>query len=344
MADVDLLAVRTFVTAAEAGQLQIAADLLAVTQQAVSKRVAALEKSLGVSLFTRTARGVRLTAEGQAFLPHARALLDAEERAVASVRPGRRPLRVDVIGRRAATAGVLRDFHRARPGVGLDVVTLTDVRAAVGALLSGAVDASFRCVTMPGFELPHGIRATPLFEEPLHLVTGPAHPFATAAEITPALLAGRRVWMPGNAPGTEWTAYYDALAAEFGLTLDTRGPNFGVEDMLATIAGSSTAATFLSDRTPLVRPAVHGLRRIPLRDPTPVYPHSLLWHADNPHPALAELRAHLASLPPGRPEGEVWAPPWALRAHRAHGRTRPRRTGTAPDSADSRGGHGPVPD
>ncbi|MDV6290724.1 LysR family transcriptional regulator [Streptomyces sp. UP1A-1] len=185
----DLLAVRTFVTAAEAGQLQIAADLLAVTQQAVSKRVAALEKSLGVSLFTRTARGVRLTAEGQAFLPHARALLDAEERAVASVRPGRRPLRVDVIGRRAATAGVLRDFHRARPGVGLDVVTLTDVRAAVGALLSGAVDASFRCVTMPGFELPHGIRTTPLFEEPLHLVTGPAHPLATAAEITPALLA-----------------------------------------------------------------------------------------------------------------------------------------------------------
>ncbi|MET9992342.1 LysR family transcriptional regulator [Streptomyces mutabilis] len=321
MAGVDLLAVRTFVTAAEAGQLQIAADRLAVTQQAVSKRVAALEKSLGVSLFTRTARGVRLTVDGQAFLPHARALLDAEERALASVRPGRRPLRVDVIGRRAATAGVLRDFHRARPGVALDVVTLPDVRAAVDAIRSGAVDASFRCVTMPGLELPDGIEATPLFDEPLHLVTGPAHEFAATQEITPAQLAGHRVWMPGNVPGAEWSAYYDALAAEFGFTIDTAGPNFGVEDLLDTIAESSTVATFLSDRTPLVKPTVQGLRRIPLRDPTPVYPHSLLRHADNPHPALAALLAHLASRPSGHLAAEVWAPPWALRRRPPDGRT-----------------------
>ncbi|MFC7984346.1 LysR family transcriptional regulator [Streptomyces sp. NPDC057336] len=338
MAGVDLLAVRTFVTAAEAGQLQIAADRLAVTQQAVSKRVAALEKSLGVPLFTRTARGVRLTVDGQAFLPHARALLDAEERALSSVRPGGRPLRVDVIGRRAATAGVLRDFHRARPGVALDVVTLPDVRAAVAAIRSGALDASFRCVTMPGFELPDGIEATPLFDEPLHLVTGPAHALAAAREITPARLAGHRVWMPGNVPGTEWTAYYDALAAAFGLTIDAVGPNFGVEDMLDTIAGSPTVATFLSDRTPLVRPAVDGLRRIPLRDPTPVYPHSLIRHAGNPHPALAALRAHLASRPAHHPDGEVWAPPWALRS-------RPPGAGPATaraaGSAEPGGGQGP---
>jgi DNA-binding transcriptional LysR family regulator len=43
-----------------------------------------------VPLFTRTARGAQLTIDGQAFLPHARGLLQAEERAAASVRPGRR--------------------------------------------------------------------------------------------------------------------------------------------------------------------------------------------------------------------------------------------------------------
>ena len=108
----DLDAVRTFVAAADAGQFSEAAAELSVTQQAVSKRVAALEKDLGVRLFARTARGVRLTSDGQAFLPHARELLHAEERAAASVRPGRRPLRVDVIGRQLAPAGLLRDFHR----------------------------------------------------------------------------------------------------------------------------------------------------------------------------------------------------------------------------------------
>jgi DNA-binding transcriptional LysR family regulator len=77
----DLQAVRTFVAAADMGQFQGAADNLEVTQQAVSKRIATLEKELGVRLFTRTARGARLTVDGQAFLPHARALLQAAERA-----------------------------------------------------------------------------------------------------------------------------------------------------------------------------------------------------------------------------------------------------------------------
>lgn len=84
----DLDAVRTFVAAADAGQFQQAAAALSITQQAVSKRIAVLEKDLDVRLFTRTARGARLTIDGQAFLPHARELLRVAERADASVRPG----------------------------------------------------------------------------------------------------------------------------------------------------------------------------------------------------------------------------------------------------------------
>ena len=117
---VDLNAVRTFVAAADAGQFQQAAAELSISQQAVSKRIAALERDLGVQLFTRTPRGARLTIDGQAFLPHARDLLGAAERAAASVRPGRRALRVDVIGRGLAPAALLRDFHRAHPDIALD--------------------------------------------------------------------------------------------------------------------------------------------------------------------------------------------------------------------------------
>jgi DNA-binding transcriptional LysR family regulator len=57
--DVDLDAVRTFVAVADAGQFSEAAVDLSITQQAVSKRIAALEKDLGVRLFTRTARAAR---------------------------------------------------------------------------------------------------------------------------------------------------------------------------------------------------------------------------------------------------------------------------------------------
>ncbi|WP_443073593.1 hypothetical protein [Streptomyces sp. NBC_01429] len=129
-----------------------------------------------------------------------------------------------------------------------------------------------------------------------------------------AQLAGCRTWMPGNMPGTEWAAHYDELAARFGLTIDSIGPDFGIEPLLDSTAASSTLATFVSERTPLVWPAGHDLWRIRLHDPTPVYPHSLIRRTDNPHPALTALRDHLTSAYPGRPDSGTWTPKWARRA------------------------------
>lgn len=304
----DLDAVRTFVTVADAGRFQEAAAHLTITQQAVSKRVAGLEKELGVRLFDRTARGARLTIDGQAFLPHARELLRAEERAAASVRPGSRALRVDVIGRRLAPAELLRAFHRAHPDAELDVVTLFDADAAIAAVRSGAIDASFRALTR---QLPSGLDATRVHDEPLQLVTGPAHALATARTVRPGRLAGHRIWMPGLVTGTEWAAYYDDLAAEFGLTIEATGPDFGTDPLLDTIADSASLATLVGEQTGMVWPADQDLRRIALRDPTPVYPHSLLWRTDNPHPALTTLRTHLDTNRPVPPAADTWRPHWA---------------------------------
>ncbi|MFE9094018.1 LysR family transcriptional regulator [Streptomyces sp. NPDC007264] len=308
----DLDAVRTFLAAADAGQFQEAAVELAVTQQAVSKRIAALERTLGVRLFTRTARGAELTIDGQAFLPHAREVLRAAERAVASVRPGRRPLRVDVIASRVAPSALMRGFHHAQPEIDLDVVMLFDVEAAVAALRSGAIDASFRAVAMPGRPLPEDIGSVRVLDEPHQLLTGPAHALARARSVTLAELAGHRIWMPGIVPGTEWAAYYDALVAEFGLTIEATGPNFGSDALLDTVADTPALATLTTEQTRLVWPAGHGLRRIPVTGPVPVYPHSLLWHRDNRHPALATLRAHLAAAASGRDTAGTWVPRWVL--------------------------------
>ncbi|MDH6630002.1 DNA-binding transcriptional LysR family regulator [Streptomyces sp. LBL] len=308
----DLDTVRTFVAAADAGQFQEAAAELAVTQQAVSKRIAALERNLGVRLFTRTARGAELTIDGQAFLPHARELLRVAERAVASVRTGRRPLRVDVIASRSAQSGLMRGFHHAHPDIELDVMMLFDIETAVAAIRSGAIDASFRAVGAPGRPLPEDIESVRVLDEQLQLLTGPAHALAGARSVTVADLAGHRIWMPGIVPGTEWAAYYDDLVAEFGLTIEATGPNFGSDALLDTIADTPALATFMGEPTRLVWPAGHGLRRIPVTDPTPVYPHSLLWHRDNPHPALPTLRAHLTATTAGHDTTGTWTPDWAI--------------------------------
>jgi DNA-binding transcriptional LysR family regulator len=308
---VDLDAVRAFAAVADARKFQEAAVDLSITQQAVSKRIAALERDLGVRLFTRTARGAQLTIDGQAFLPHARALLHAEECAAASVRAGRRALRVDVINRRIAPSALLRDFHRAHPGAELDVVTLFDADTAIAAIQSGAIDASFRAVTRPARQLPGGIEVTPVLDERHQLLTGPAHEFATARAVTPAQLAGHRIWIPGIVPGTEWAAYYDELAAAFGLTIDAVGPNFGTETLLDVLADSPALASLVGERTRLLWPADYDLRRIPLRDPAPVYPHSLIWRRDNPHPALTALRSFLGCTQPSHRDAGIWIPAWA---------------------------------
>ncbi|GGN88259.1 LysR family transcriptional regulator [Actinoplanes lobatus] len=296
----DFDAVRTFVAVADAGQFQETAAELSITQQAVSKRIAALERNLGVRLFTRTPRGAELTIDGQAFLPHARELLRAAERAVAAVRPGSRPLRVDVIASRLATTGLVRGFHQAHPEIELDVMKLFDVETAVAALRSGAIDASFRAVAMPGRPLPEEIATVRVLDEPLQLLTGPAHALASARSVTVAQLAGHRIWMPGITPGTEWAAYYDDLAAEFGLVIEATGPNLGADALLDTVADTPRAG-HLHRRTDPSR-----LARQPRATPHP---------GDRSHPGLPTLAA-LASRQsppgPGRPP----------RSPRRHGRPR----------------------
>ncbi|MGW5555749.1 LysR family transcriptional regulator [Micromonospora sp. NPDC003944] len=307
----NLDAVRTFVAAADAGQFQDAAVALSITQQAVSKRIAALEKDLGVRLFTRTARGTHLTVDGQTFLPHARELLRAEARADASVRPGRRALRVDVHSRRIAPAVLLQDFHRAYPRIELDVVTLdADVHAATAAVEAGTVDATFHAVTVAARHLPAAIRTVRVIDEHHELLVGPRHALANAGSVTPAHLAEHRIWMPGLAPGTEWADYYDELAAAFGLTIDLVGPVFGNEVLLAEIADSAELATLAGERTRYLWPDSYDLRRVPVRDPAPIYPLSLIWRDDNPHPALRTLRDYLDSRRAQAPATEVWLPHW----------------------------------
>ncbi|WP_250008466.1 LysR family transcriptional regulator [Actinoplanes sp. M2I2] len=302
----DLETVRTFLAVADTGQFQEAAVELHLTQQAVSKRIAKLEHGLGATLFTRTARGAHLTLDGRAFLPHAREVLRAVDRATASVRPGERALRVDVLHLRIAPAQALRAFYRAAPGIDLDVVTLpgATVTTAAGALLAGEIDATFRAVPGP---LPPGVTAVPALHDPLQLLAGPGHPLAAAPALRPAELAGHRIWIPGISPGSEWAAFYQELTADFALSIDRIGPNFGTEALMDAIAESAELATLIGAGDRYAWPAGHDLRRIPLRTPTPVYPHSLLYRSDNRHPSLTALRRYLGEARTPAPD-DAWTP------------------------------------
>src|SRR6266496_3211703 len=97
----ELRQLRCFVAVAEELNFSAAARRLYMSQQALSRVVAQLERELGVRLFERTTRSVRLTAAGEAMLVWARRSTVAADEAVTAARRAEsgdalRPLRLDL--------------------------------------------------------------------------------------------------------------------------------------------------------------------------------------------------------------------------------------------------------
>jgi DNA-binding transcriptional LysR family regulator len=100
----ELTHLRTFVAVAEEAHLTRAAERLFTSQPAVSAQLKALEEALGVSLFNRLPKGMKLTPAGERLLVQARAALDA----AGAVMEQARALRGETLGRLAI--GVNSDF------------------------------------------------------------------------------------------------------------------------------------------------------------------------------------------------------------------------------------------
>src|SRR5262249_38115347 len=124
----ELRNVRTFVAIADAGNVARAASRLHLSQPAASRQIHALEAELGVALFDRIGRGMRLTAEGEDLLPSCRRLLlDAQ---ALDLRAGE--LRKGEVGvlRVGATPQVIENllsqfaagYHARHPGVDVHLV------------------------------------------------------------------------------------------------------------------------------------------------------------------------------------------------------------------------------
>jgi DNA-binding transcriptional LysR family regulator len=78
----DLSTVQAFLMVTDLQSFTRTAEALGTTQAAVSLKLQRLEATLGKRLVERSPRAVRLTADGSAFLDHARTLMAAHDRAV----------------------------------------------------------------------------------------------------------------------------------------------------------------------------------------------------------------------------------------------------------------------
>ena len=88
----ELRHIRYFVAVAEEGSLTVAAERrLHTAQPSLSRQIRGLEYEVGVELMTRSARGIKLTAAGGAFLDHARLALVQVEAAIDAARRAAHP-------------------------------------------------------------------------------------------------------------------------------------------------------------------------------------------------------------------------------------------------------------
>jgi DNA-binding transcriptional LysR family regulator len=284
--DLDLGAVRTFLAVVDDGRFTEAADRLDMTQQAVSKRIARLESDLGVPLLNRSRAGAGLTEDGAAFLPHARALIALADQATGMLRARRRSLRVDALAPDAAPIDMIRAFYETSDAE-VDISVSRGTLSRQTALTDGSLDAAFGRVTG---SLPPGIERIPAWLEPMHVLVGRRHRFARRKRVPVEELSGLTAWMPGNARDSEWAEYYRFLSAEFGVQIDTSGPVFGRDHIMEKIGGSQELIMFVSKTQFSGRP---NIVHVPVTDPTPVYPWSLMWHEANRHPSLPPFIAHV---------------------------------------------------
>ncbi|WP_298960375.1 LysR family transcriptional regulator [uncultured Methylobacterium sp.] len=143
MVTLEVDAVRAFVLVADHRSFTRAAEALGTTQGAVSVKLKRLEDRLGQRLIERTPRQVRLSAQGEIFIPSARAFLAAHERAVAGLAAPRRRFRLGIASHVMGpeVPGVLARLKDLDPSLTIEV-RLDNSRALLDAYDAGALDAA----------------------------------------------------------------------------------------------------------------------------------------------------------------------------------------------------------
>ncbi|MFJ1794852.1 LysR family transcriptional regulator [Kitasatospora griseola] len=279
--DPDLGQLRAFVTVADQRHFGRAAQQLAITQQALSKRIARLEQELDTRLLDRGPAAVRLTAAGERLLDPARTALAAGQAALAAVRRLAEPARLDVWGHLFEPLRTVREVLAAATGLTIEVGPARDLAAVAAALDRGESAAGFgRHHTGPDGQLAHRLVRL----EPVDAVLPAAHPLARVETLRPADLAALRLVLPADPARLDFLARF---AERFAVPLLPGDANLGLDHLLERVRTVPDGCTLLPAELPLAVPP--GLVVRPLADPVPLYAWSLVWHRERPHPAIPAL-------------------------------------------------------
>mgnify|MGYP000905337653 CR=1 FL=1 len=172
-----LEAIKYVLRVAETGSFSKAAELLFISQPAISQSVKRLENELGVDLFRRESNSVTLTSAGKLFVEDGKAMVELSKRMkkrifdVQNLKYGNISIGVSPFYEKFYLSKILPEFHKEYPGVDIEIVeNYTGVLEDL--VLRRKIDL---CIT----PLPLTIQSLnyePLFEESILLAVPIQHP------------------------------------------------------------------------------------------------------------------------------------------------------------------------
>ncbi|MET9342375.1 LysR family transcriptional regulator [Nonomuraea sp. NPDC003804] len=212
----ELRQLRTFETLLRHGTVTDAAVALDLAPSSVSEQIRALERSLGVSLFERTPRGMRPTAAAERLTGWARRLLELAEQARLEVTGQPYRLRLGALETIAATHAprVLAHLAEHHPGLEVRVRPSSSRDELMAEVAAGRLEAALlldagQALGGLGFAPPEPLTFLDVDEVPLVLVAAPGHPLAGRGLVGPGDLAGERLLV--NVPGCSFRLAADSV-------------------------------------------------------------------------------------------------------------------------------------
>jgi len=265
MWQIDQVTLRLFIAVCEEGTIARAAEREFIAPSAVSKRIADLEALVDVALLSRSQRGVRATAAGEALLRHARLIMRGHERMQAELSQyaagARGHVRVlaNVSSMVEFLPEALSEFLKANPQIRVDVEERVSAEIVRG-LEEGVADLGIcRDVVSMG-----SLDALPYRADHLALIVPRGHPLAAEANVGfEQTLAFDHLGLSSNA---SVNALMQRIAAEKGRELNYRTYVSTFDAAYRFIQAGLAVAILPGEALPRHAADEYGIVAVPLRD------------------------------------------------------------------------------
>lgn len=278
-----------FIRVAELEHFGRAAQELHVVQPALSRQVKQLEEELGVQLFERLPRGVRLTEAGRVLLERARPLMADIDRMAAAARLAGQGktgfVRVgfaDGATYSGHVPAIIREFRKRSPQVELELIPASSATQAE-LLMQHSIDVGF------AYWLPHDrshIQHHEINHERVVLAAAESNKLSSKRSVRlKELIDLPFIWFKrSNAP-----MFYDLIAGRCnraGLTLNVVQEAFTESTMLSLVA-ADIGVTFITEAAQRRKP--DNVVLIDVRDLDASITLIAMWRTDDRNPALKEF-------------------------------------------------------